>query len=213
MDKSQEYLSFNFKKSSLVDPKGMIVLFHGLGADKEDLMSLASFFQDFDCYSFSAPVRISRRLNLRSRAWYTWEKDFDLLDANQKELETVAKMVIDSLNLRQMRAKGLPIYTLGFSQGGVLALEMARYVSIRKIVMLGSFYPSDRLGDFYSPGTSIFLGHGEKDSVVSILHAQNLKSFLDRNDKVDSVELKIYDQLGHSISQDEIKDVVFFINK
>ncbi len=211
MEQKNENLLFNYKKSVMQTPKGLILFFHGLGSNKDDLIGLAPYFKDYDLYSFSAPVRVSRRLNIKCCSWYTWERDFDLSQDNLHELECLQNQILSIIKDNPLYQNGAPICTFGFSQGGVMAIHIARCIPVHKAMILGSFYPLEYLTESAILISEIFIGHGERDLIVPFYYAQKLHTHLKQLSTIKKIVYSLYPDLGHTISEKQMEDIIYFL--
>ena len=109
------------------------------------------------------------------------------------------------------------IYFLGFSQGACLTLEYVtrhatRYGGIIAFTggLIGDrIYPENYSGDFQR--TPVFLGTGNPDFHVPVERVYASGNIL-RNMGADLTE-KVYNNMGHTINQDEINQVNTLIFK
>ena len=173
-----------------------LVLLHGWGADAEDLLSVGKLLTEglkdrFEIVSLSAPqVHPSGS----GRQWYP---------LYPHEWEQVPSAVFDlERRLTNLCFKDIPLnktLLLGFSQGGAMALEIAKRIHFEGVFALSSYPHPDWIPSKDMP--PIFLYHGRADQVVPEKASQKSFEILLKNG-VES-ELYIFDG-GHEISNDLI---------
>lgn len=99
----------------------------------------------------------------------------------------------------------------GFSQGGALALYTGLQLpqQLAAIVAMSGYVPASSKLQVTQPETPVLHCHGTQDAVVAYAMAD--KSFAHLKEKgVTKCELKSY-PIGHTVSPDEIKDVLGFL--
>lgn len=190
--------------------RAAIIGLHGRGSDPRDIAGLA------------------RALALPSVRWilpaapipmgpgYTWYSRpyTDLSPENRAEFNQSRELLLDLLRQVRANSEGRQAAFLGFSQGGVLATEMA----VRSpepvdaaVSLSGGLYEPDRLHAEISDSahsTPIFWGHGIYDSILPISAAREQAHVL-RTNAMD-LTFKEY-PLDHSISADELQDARAFL--
>ena len=178
----------------------VLIMLHGRGASAEDILSLASHLEVKD-FSLLAP-------QATNNTWYPYSF---LTPPTQNEpwlssaLDLVKELVTD------LYSKGIPsenIYFLGFSQGACLTLEFVtrnanKYGGVVAFTggLIGDkIYGANYKGDF--KGTPVFIGTSSPDPHVPVERVYATTHILRDMNAV--VTEKIYDNMGHTISQDEI---------
>ena len=138
-----------------------LVLLHGWGADAEDLLPVGKLLtQDlkdrFEIVSLSAPqVHPSGS----GRQWYP---------LYPHEWDQVPNAVLDlERRLNNLCFEKIPLnktFLLGFSQGGAMALELAKRIKFQGVFALSSYpHPEWQPAKDMQP---VFLSHGNNDQVV-----------------------------------------------
>lgn len=181
--------------------KGLIML-HGRGASAEDILRLVPYLQ-LDDYAILAPQATN----------HTWYPYSFLVPREQNEpwltsaLEVVGELVTEFNNA------GIPndqIFFLGFSQGACLTLD---YVARNArqwggaVVFTGGLIGETIDEKLYSgnfSGTPIFIGTSDPDVHVPMERVESSVKLLKSLNA--SVTLKIYPNMGHTISEDEIEN-------
>ena len=181
----------------------VLIMIHGRGGSAKDILSLAGHLQVKD-FSLLAP-------QAKNSTWYP----FSFMEAPEKNepwLSSALSVLKELLN--DVIAQGIAkenIYFLGFSQGACLTLEFvarnaAKYGGVSAFTggLIGDkIYPENYSGDFN--GTPIFIGSSDPDPHVPVARVYASTNIL-KELHADVTE-KIYYNMGHTISQDEI-DVV-----
>jgi phospholipase/carboxylesterase len=130
---------------------------------------------------------------------------------NEPWLSSALNLLKDLLN--EIESKRIPaenIYFAGFSQGACLTLEFVtrnanKYGGVVAFTggLIGDkIYEENYGGDF--KGTPVFIGTSDPDPHVPVERANATAGFLKKMNA--SVTLKIYPNMGHTISQDEIEN-------
>ena len=178
----------------------VLVMLHGRGATAEDILSVASYLNVRD-FALVIP-------QATGNTWYPYSF---LAPPSQNEpwlssaLELLKDLVDDLID------KGIPfenIYFIGFSQGACLTLEFVtrnanRYGGVVAFTggLIGDkIYQDNYKGDFKN--TPIFIGTSNPDPHVPVERVHETTSILKSMNA--EVTEKIYNNMGHTINQDEI---------
>ncbi|KAG9511400.1 Acyl-protein thioesterase 1, partial [Fragariocoptes setiger] len=197
-----------------------VIFLHGLGDCGESYTSMLGpiVAKHIKCVCPTAPVQpVTINFNMRMNSWF----DLRGLSASDPEDDVGIKKAAKDIHneIESLVKSGIPhdrIIVGGFSQGGALALyaSLTYPKTLAGVVGLSCWIPLHK--DF--PGaansanltTPIFQGHGDADCIVPLIWGQasrdKLKTFLK-----DNYTFKVYNGLGHSICDQEIKDVKKFI--
>jgi phospholipase/carboxylesterase len=178
----------------------VLIMLHGRGGSAEDILSLSTHLTVND-YTLIAP-------QATNNTWYPYSF---LAPPSQNEpwLSSALKLLKELLD--DLYAKGLPsenIYFMGFSQGACLLLEFVtrnanKYGGIAAFTggLIGDkIYKENYNGDFQN--TSVFIGSANPDPHVPVERVHASTTILQDMNAV--VTEKIYDNMGHTISQDEV---------
>jgi phospholipase/carboxylesterase len=184
----------------LKDAKRALILLHGRGATADDILQLKNFLNVED-YAILAP-------QATNHTWYPYS-----FLAPEKQNEPWLSSALDLLKqiVAEINAEGIAnneIYFAGFSQGACLTLDFIARNAERwggAVAFTGGLIGEtvDRKkynGDF--KGTPIFIGTSDPDPHVPVARVQETSELL-RSLKA-SVTEKIYPNMGHTISEDEI---------
>jgi phospholipase/carboxylesterase len=186
----------------------LVVVMHGRGSDENDLAALfPSLPHGFAYASVRAPIA-------EGPGW-SWFEDGDgniRADPSTANADRAADAVLDWLD-------GLGwapplIGTLGFSQGGANAVHVLRRDPgrVRFAVNLAGFVGSgaqstDTALEVARP--PVFWGLGAEDDLFTPEIRGRTSAWLTTHTTLDE---HVYPGLGHSISQEELDDVVVFLN-
>lgn len=185
---------------ALAEAQKVLIMIHGRGGSAEDILSLSQYLNVKD-YALLAP-------QATNHSWYPLSF---LAPPAQNEpwlssaLDILAGLVTD------ITSQGIAkenIYFLGFSQGACLTMEFvtrnaARYggaVAFTGGLIGDKINPENYSGDFAQ--TPIFIGTSNPDPHVPVERVYATVNIL-KNMHADITE-KVYDNMGHTISQDEI---------
>lgn len=191
------------------NPKKALIMIHGRGGSARDIMSLAQYLPVSD-YLLLGP-------EATNNTWYP-NSFIAPVASNQPYLDSAIDLVGKAVE--QAESLGITkenIYFLGFSQGACLTLEYVarnanKYGGAAAFTggLIGDqVYTENYKGQF--DGTPIFIGTSDPDFHVPVERVQESTTVL-KGMGAEVVE-KIYPNMGHTISQDEINEVNHLIFK
>lgn len=170
-DKELAGLKMHLRGAPLDAAKRMLVLFHGYGAEGDDLVPLSTVVDVGDQGAFVfpiAPVELPRG----GRAWFRRDQ------SNFLTAVTRAQEFVDALATKYPNSE---MIVGGFSQGAMLAVNLLERTSTpARAVIIWS--PADLLIAPLTGNrteTAVFLSHGSSDPVLPFLGANRLKSILE----------------------------------
>ena len=179
----------------------VLILLHGRGGSAEDILSLATHL-DVKDFALLAP-------QATNNTWYPYSF---LAPPSQNEpwLSSALNLLKDVL--KDLSSKSIPsenIYFAGFSQGACLALEFVarnadKYGGVAAFTggLIGDqVYAENYTGDFQN--TPVFIGSSDPDPHVPVERVHATTSVLKNMHA--AVTEKVYKNMGHTISQDEIE--------
>jgi phospholipase/carboxylesterase len=185
---------------NLKDAKRALILLHGRGASAEDILQLTNYLNVED-YAILVPQATN----------HTWYPYSFLVPENQNE--PGLSSALDLLNeiVKDINAAGIAnseIFFAGFSQGACLMLEFVSRNAQRwggAVAFSGGLIgenvnPAKYNGDFNN--TPIFIGTSNPDPHIPVSRVQESTALLKSMNA--SVTEKIYQNMGHTISEDEI---------
>jgi phospholipase/carboxylesterase len=184
----------------LSEAKKALIMIHGRGASAEDILTIADHLQ-VNNFALLAP-------QASGHSWYPYS--FMAPVANNEPGLSSALEVLKSI-VTEIESNGITkenIYFLGFSQGACLTLEFVtrNAASFGGVAAFTGGLIGDTVnmanysGDFAS--TPVFIGTSDPDPHVPV---ERVNASADIIEKMNAaVTKKIYKNMGHTISQDEI---------
>jgi phospholipase/carboxylesterase len=185
------------------EAKKALIMIHGRGATAEGILGLAQHL-NVESYTLIAP-------QATNFTWYPYS-----FLAPQKQNEPWLSSALDLLTaiVNDINAAGIPtdqIYFLGFSQGACLALEYVtrnatKWGGVAAFTggLIGDVLTLDHYkGDFN--GTPVFIGSSNPDPHVPVDRVLESVKILENMNA--AVTHKIYPNMGHTVSEDEIEKV------
>lgn len=193
----------------LAEAKKALIMIHGRGAGAHDILSVAKYL-NVEGFALVAP-------QAENRTWYPYSFLVPLEENEpsfSKSLDTIHQVVVA---IQQNGIEKENIYFLGFSQGACLALEFtarnaAKYGGVVAFTggLIGDkVYEEHYKGNFEN--MPIFIGTSDPDFHVPVERVHASEAIFEKLGA--SVTKKIYPDMGHTISQDEIdlaNELVFF---
>jgi len=187
---------------SLQDANNALIMLHGRGASAEDILSVAQYLNIKD-FALLAP-------QATNNTWYPYSF-MAPLSHNEPWLSSalnLLKEIMDDVIAQNIAAEN--IYFLGFSQGACLTLEFVarnatRFGGVTAFTggLLGDMINTKNYtGDFNS--TPVFIGSSNPDPHVPVERVNATAKILRSMNA--AVTEKVYDHMGHTISQDEIDE-------
>lgn len=184
----------------LEEAEKALVMLHGRGAAAEDILSLAAHLAVTD-FALLAPQATN----------YTWYPYSFLVPPGQNEpwLSSALEILDDLVNdIRKAGIDSRNIYFTGFSQGACLTLEFvarhaAKWGGVAAFTggLIGDkLYTENYDGNFN--GTPMFIGTSDPDPHVPVQRVNETTRLLRSMNA--AVTEKIYPNLGHTISEDEV---------
>lgn len=195
--------------------KKLLILLHGYGANGMDLMPIGDYIKKtvtkFEL-DYSAPDAFEIcDANPYGFQWFKLSPDRDY--SYNAEVEKVSAKVLSDIIMQETQNHHIKISDVilcGFSQGGMVALSTSLTAKDKP---LATICLSGLLVDNISPigkmQPNILVMHGEEDDVLPIDFYNKTKQQLD--DHGIEYQAKSYPNLGHSISQDELDDLIIFL--
>jgi phospholipase/carboxylesterase len=169
-----------------------VVLFHGYGADANDLAPLADYFSSGNQANWFFPqgtLTVPIGPMMSGRAWF--HIDIDALDRALREgatrvlsdkrpggIDRAADMAAESIAV--LRKTSNNIYLGGFSQGAMLATEVfvsGRHNCDKLAILSGTLIDRDNWERQIAaaPRVPIFWSHGQNDPILSFAEAEELR--------------------------------------
>lgn len=191
------------KGKKLGEAQKVLVMVHGRGANAEDILSLAPHL-NVQGYTLLAP-------QATSNTWYPYSflaPPFNNEPWLSSALDVLSD-IVDDINDAGITKEN--IYFLGFSQGACLTLEFVtrnatKYGGVAAFTggLIGDkIYADNYSGDFQQ--TPVFIGTSDPDPHVPVTRVQESSEVLKKMNA--DVNVKVYFNMGHTISDDEISEV------
>jgi phospholipase/carboxylesterase len=214
--KGTTLMSHHHGTASGKDPRQLVALLHGYGADGADLIGLAPYLgQALPDAAFVAP---NAPFPCAMAVWgFQW---FDIQDAGpERRLEGArfAAKILHPFFDAQLEAHGVPpeeLYILGFSQGMMMALHVGlrRSVAPQAVIGIsGRLLGPDLLAAEMTCRPPVLLVHGDQDEVVSPDQQELARTAL-RAAGLD-VESHRIAGLGHGIDEQAILYTARFLRR
>lgn len=177
----------------------VLILLHGRGGSAADMLNFSKIFKAED-FALIAPQAIKN-------SWYPYS--FLESDKNDVSLD-LALIFLDQIIL-ELESSGFrksQLYFLGFSQGACLALEFttrnaSKYGGVIAFTggLIGNTIDEAKYnGNFES--TPVFIGSSDPDIHVPVERVRNSAQLISSMGA--NVKTIIYQNMGHTINQDEI---------
>src|SRR5262249_51739330 len=187
----------------LAQARAVLVLVHGRGASAHDIVSVAS--------EWARPGVALLAPQAANNSWYP-QRFTASLDENEPWLSSALSVV--GAALARVKVAGIPlefVVLLGFSQGACLALEYAARNARRYGGLVGlsggligpDGTPRDYPGSLAS--TPVFLGCSDVDPHIPVERVRESAAVFRQHGG--EVELRLYPNMGHTISDDEVNYV------
>lgn len=199
-------------------PREVLVLFHGYGASPQDLLPLAQplaqFLPTASQVFLEAPEPYPDASILGARAWFPLQ-ELSIMEIT-KGLQAIEKNITEAIkaisNAYQMPFSRIAL--LGFSQGGMVALQAT--LSARYNKVLPSFLASvgiatravetkleEETNTIDATKTPILMIHGDADEVVPLQQGLNTAKML----RAQGYPLKWHERkgMGHEIDQETLQ--------
>lgn len=184
----------------LTEAQKVLIMIHGRGGTAENILSLAEHLAVKD-YALLAP-------QATDNTWYPYSF-MAPIQQNEPWLSSALSVLNDTVN--DLISRGFTekqIYFLGFSQGACLTLEFVTRNAVHYggIVAFTGGLIGDKIyrehykGDFKS--TPVFIGTSNPDMHVPVERVYATSNIL-KEMNADVTE-KVYPNMGHTITQDEI---------
>ncbi|UPK72580.1 alpha/beta hydrolase [Chitinophaga filiformis] len=182
------------------EAKKALIMIHGRGGSAEDILTLSNYLEVKD-YALIAP-------QATGGTWYPYS--FLMPPAQNEPWLSSALSVLKEITA-DVVADGIShenIYFLGFSQGACLTLEFVNrnadkyggVVAFTGGLIGDKIYPENYTGSFAN--TPVFIGTSNPDPHVPVERVKASEKILQEMGA--DIKVNIYNNMGHTISQDEI---------
>lgn len=182
----------------------LLVLLHGYGSHEGDLFSMSPGLP-------LEPVVASLRAPLSESGGFAWWSLARGISAepDPEAVDSAALAVLDWLDHQQFTSVSL----VGFSQGGAMTLQLLRHAPRRfaaTVCLAGFVAPAHHAGDaeLALVRPPVFWGRGTADAVIPAAVVDHTALWLPEHT---DATIRIYEDLGHAISRQELTDFVGFL--
>lgn len=187
----------------------LLVMMHGYGSDEDDLFGLVPHLPD--AYVVAA-VRAPLAPPFPTPGW-SWYPIEGLSGRDPEIVTASAQALVEWIDGERRDAASVGL--LGFSQGGVMALEALRLepASFAFAVSLAGYanpHPLPRDAELAGRRPPVFWGRGARDDVIPAPLVAHTVQWLPT--RVD-LSGRVYPDLGHAVSAQELSDVSAFLRK
>ncbi|MBV1905213.1 MAG: alpha/beta fold hydrolase [Pseudomonadales bacterium] len=199
-------------------PNSCVIWLHGLGADGHDFEAIVPELDVSDLnirFVFPhAPIRpVTINAGMEMRAWYDIEPDSQFGASTSEDQDIQNSVAQVSALIERELGNGISadkIVLAGFSQGGVIALELALAYDkkLAGIMALSTYihdheHIAERI-QLANTDTPIFMAHGRMDPMIPITRALTAKAkLIELNYAVEWHEYA----MGHELCLNQIMDI------
>lgn len=189
--------------------KPLLVLLHGYGSHEGDLFALAPYLP-LDTV-VAAPRAFDRHPMGVGYSWFTLPQQLSTEWLDPGPLDAAADALHDWLATAAADASSVGI--LGFSQGGMIGIQLARRhpESLDRLVLLSTMVPAgDESGDDRLASLPVFWGRGTRDDVIPRSGVEHTLGWLPGRVRLTE---RVYEGLGHGVDDRMLGDVVAFLRE
>ena len=178
-----------------------IFILHGFGADANDLLSIAKYWQRFLPEIFFCLPNAPNICQINTRG-FEW---FDLMQTDEKKIfeeslisqKKLKELIDNKLEILNLKFKDL--FLVGFSQGTMMSIQYA--ISQKKEIAgvlgySGKIFDYELLSKNLNSRPKIKFLHGNIDEIVPVEEMYKAVDFLKLNKF--NVDYKVYDNLNHA---------------
>lgn len=182
-----------------------LVLLHGYGSNEGDLFQLAPYLPlTFVIAAPRAPLPHPMGLGF---SWFPLDDGIDTADVD-RAADDLADWI------EQIAGKASRVGILGFSQGGCVGLQVLRRspgVADALVMLAGARHPEEDPGDeaMAARRPPVFSGRGTADEVIPAWRFADTADWLPEHSRLTE---RIYEGLGHAVSDAMLADVVTFLD-
>lgn len=198
-------LSPSWPDAASGDDSPVVLLLHGYGSNEDDLPSLAPWLPNgLEWASLRAPIDMGGD----GATWFP----FTLPDEpEQAPIDAVTEALWKWVD-KHVSADA-PIVPLGFSQGGLMALQLLRTRPGRvaaTVVLSGLITTSAQTADaeLETLRPPVFWGRGDADPLIWPEAVERLAAWLPEHS---TLTARVYTGLGHGVDDEEMDDVRAFL--
>ncbi|TFD46533.1 phospholipase [Cryobacterium frigoriphilum] len=188
----------------------LLIIMHGYGSHEGDLFSLAPHLP---LEPVIAALRAPLPAPLPVTDGWAWFPINEPGSPDPATVDTAVTAVLAWLDMLPQQPTSVGL--LGFSQGGAMALELLRVAPERfsfAVNLSGFVATATQAGDktLVEHPLPVFWGRGTADTVIPPSAIDRTQAWLPGHSTLTE---RIYEGMPHSISQDELGDVVTFLRE
>ena len=193
--------------------KKLLILLHGYGADGNDLLPIGKHIQEkITNIEFISPNAFDKcELNPFGYQWFPIDEDRRYIFDEQ--IQNVTNRVFNEYVKKEAERRSLPISDVilcGFSQGGMISLAVGLRSMEKPLAIISlSGLLMNEIIPVGKNQPNILMMHGRLDDVLPKDFYEKSKNQLDLQ-KI-AYNCKLYDDLSHSISHEEVEDLVDYL--
>jgi phospholipase/carboxylesterase len=211
--------TYTHSPKSAAAPKSIVILIHGLGANGQDLIGLARYWEtalpDTVFVSPDAPFACDMAPPWTDNSFQWFSLQDRSPDVMTKGAETAALILNEYMDkmLQRYDLKDENLALVGFSQGAMMSLYVGprRRNKIAGIVAYsGALVGADGLSGTDIQKPPVLLVHGQADSVVPVIAYHTAKDSLVKNGF--TVSGHVTPGLDHGIDDEGIESAVAFLS-
>lgn len=181
----------------------LVVVLHGYGAHERDLLPL------WEHLGFPGETVFLRAPQPLGPTGWMWFPISTIEAPDVAAVQEAADLLLEWLD---EHAAGRDVITIGFSQGGTVAIQALRTdpERFRGIVVLSGFVAEVQGDDALLAGHDVpaFFGHGDRDQVIPPIATQLTSRWLGEHTRLTE---RSYPGLGHGVDPAEVLDVRKFL--
>lgn len=181
-----------------------LILLHGYGSNEGDLFQLAPYLPlNFVIAAPRAPLTHPMGIGY---SWFPLEDEVARVDVDRAADELAGW-------IEEIAGKASRVGILGFSQGGCVGLQVLRRhpgVADALVMLASARHPEPDPGDaaMAARRPPVFSGRGTADDVIPAWRFADTADWLPEHSRLTE---RIYEGLGHSVSDAVLQDVVAFL--
>ncbi len=187
----------------------IIFVFHGYGANKEDLIPIAENFSDnIEDAEIHLADGIQECYDGFGFQWFSLsENDLDAWKNEYYKIEeTLESYINDTINKKGLTYKDVAL--TGFSQGGMISLMLGLKLKVSAVISFSGLLIDSNI-DINQNHTKILMTHGKLDTVVPIYAMHYAENYL-KNHGLD-IQTIVSEKTMHGIDDKMLKGAVNFL--
>jgi phospholipase/carboxylesterase len=189
-------------------PTASILLLHGWTGDERSMWIFARGLSSYFIFAPRGPIHAEVGFGWAAQKKSGEFASFsDFLQVSDRLADWVASFPINYLPVH------LPVYMMGFSQGGAMAITLSIRFPERfsRVAILSGSLPAgsqEHLRENALAGLSFFFGHGKNDDIVPFAHAQKAAEVIESA----GARVTFCDsETGHKLDAQCLKNLFSFI--